>query len=110
RLLTHETARDIGTYYWKGSGTILYEKDFGGDENTHVVAVDVATGRITDLTPGDKLRAVILDDLPDDAGHILIQHNRRDPEALDVYRIDVATGNETLVAQNPGDVVGWLTD
>jgi len=39
RKLTSETARDIGTYYWKGSDTILYEKDFGGDENTHVVAV-----------------------------------------------------------------------
>src|SRR5689334_6817313 len=38
RKLTDETARDIGMYYWKGNGTILYEKDFGGDENTHVVA------------------------------------------------------------------------
>src|SRR5689334_19789338 len=31
RKLTDETARDVSIYYWKGSGTILYEKDFGGD-------------------------------------------------------------------------------
>jgi dipeptidyl aminopeptidase/acylaminoacyl peptidase len=109
RQLTHETARDIGTYYWKGNNTVLYEKDFGGDENTHVVAVDVASGKVTDLTPG-KLRAGIQDSLPDDPDHILVNNNRRNPEVFDVYRIDVHTGKEELVARNPGDIVGWQTD
>jgi hypothetical protein len=77
---------------------------------THVVAVDVSTGAITDLTPGEKVRSQILDDLPDQPDEILVQHNRRDPSAFDVYRIDLRTGKETLVAKNPGDVVGWQTD
>lgn len=110
RRLTHETARDISIYYWKGNDRILYEKDFNGDENFHVVEVDVNTGAITDLTPGDKVRAQILDDLPEDPGHILVQHNLRNPEVFDVYRIDLNTGKQELVAQNPGDVVGWQTD
>jgi dipeptidyl aminopeptidase/acylaminoacyl peptidase len=110
RLLTAETARDINIYVWKGSNRILYSKDFGGDENFHVVSVDVATGKVTDLTPGDKVRASILDALPDDPHHILVTHNRRDPELFDVYRIDLRSGRETLVAQNPGGVTGWNTD
>ena len=110
RRLTSETARDISIYYWKGSDTILYEKDFGGDENFHVVAVDVKSGRISDLTPGDKVRAAIQDNLPEDAGHILVHHNRRNPELFDVYRIDLGSAKEELVAQNPGDIVGWQTD
>jgi dipeptidyl aminopeptidase/acylaminoacyl peptidase len=110
RRLTGETARDIGIYYWKGSNTILYEKDFGGDENTHVVAVDVESGKITDLTPGTKVRAGIQDALPDDPGHILVIHNRRDPTVFDVYRIELKTGKETIVATNPGDIIGWQTD
>ena len=110
RKLTSETARDINNYYWKGSDRILFEKDFGGDENFHVVAVDVNTATLKDLTPGDKVRAQILDDLRDDPRHILVSHNRRNPELFDVYRIDVATGAEELVARNPGDVVGWQTD
>jgi dipeptidyl aminopeptidase/acylaminoacyl peptidase len=110
RRLTSETARDISIYYWKGSDTILYSKDFGGDENFHVVAVDVKSGRITDLTPGDKLRAGIQDDLPDDDNHILVSHNRRNPELFDVYRYDLRTGKEEMVAQNPGDIIGWQTD
>lgn len=110
RRLTSETARDIGIYYWKGSQRILYVKDFGGDENFHVVGVDVATGKVTDLTPGDKVRAEILDPLPDDPHHILVQHNRRDPQVFDVVRIDLRTGQETVVAKNPGDIVAWGTD
>jgi dipeptidyl aminopeptidase/acylaminoacyl peptidase len=110
RQLTSETARDISLYYWKGSHTILYDKDFGGDENFHVVAVDVTSGKVTDLTPGDKVRASILDILLDDPQHILVSHNRRDARVFDVYRIDLRTGKETLVAQNPGDIVGWMTD
>jgi dipeptidyl aminopeptidase/acylaminoacyl peptidase len=110
RRLTAETARDISIYSWKGSDRILYVKDFGGDENFHLVSVDVKTGKVTDLTPGDKVRAELLDELPDDPHHILVTHNRRNAELFDVYRIDPRTGAETLVASNPGNIVGWGTD
>jgi dipeptidyl aminopeptidase/acylaminoacyl peptidase len=110
RQLTRETARDISIYYWKGNRTILYEKDFGGDENFHVVAVDVKSDKVRDLTPGEKLRASIVDILYDDPNHILVSHNRRDARVFDVYRVDVHSGKETLVARNPGDIVGWMTD
>ncbi len=110
RKLTSETERDINLYWWKGSDRILYVKDFGGDENFHVLSVDVKSGKVSDLTPVDKLRASIEDDLPEDANHILVSHNRRNPEVFDVFRIDLRTGAETLVASNPGDIVGWKTD
>lgn len=110
RKLTSETARDISSYYWKGSDTILYEKDFGGDENFHVVAVDVKTGKIRDLTPRKGVRASIVDDLKDDANHILVSHNKRDAKVFDVYRVSVKTGQATLVAKNPGNIVSWQTD
>lgn len=110
RKLTSESARDIGIYFWKGNDTILYVKDFGGDENFHVVAVDVTTGGITDLTPGGKVRAAIENVLSDDPGHILVTHNRRNVKFFDVYRVDIRSGAETMVAQNPGDVTAWQTD
>ena len=56
--VTAETARDISGYFWKGD-RILYVKDFGGDENFHVVSVDLAGKDLKDLTPGEKLRAEI---------------------------------------------------
>lgn len=110
RCLTRETDRDIAEYYWKGSDTLLYAKDFKGDENFHVVAVDVRSGAVSDLTPYPEVRAGIADDLMDDPDNILIVHNRRDAQAFDVYRVNVRTGDETLVAENPGNVVAWHTD
>ncbi|MCD0504344.1 alpha/beta hydrolase family protein [Bordetella petrii] len=110
RRLTHETARDISNFFWKGSDVVLYQKDFGGDENFHVVAVHARTGVVTDLTPHQGVRAGIEDDLPDDPDHVLISHNQRDPQVFDVYRVNVRTGAAVLVAQNPGNVVGWQTD
>jgi dipeptidyl aminopeptidase/acylaminoacyl peptidase len=110
RQLTRESARDISNYRFKSGGTILYEKDFGGDENFHVVAVDVATGKVRDLTPYDGVRAGIIDELVEDPDHILVQHNKRERGAFDVVRLNVKTGTETVVATNPGNVVDWLTD
>src|SRR5690606_8425399 len=110
RCLTRETDRDIAEYYWKGSDILLYAKDFEGDENFHVVAVDVNSAAVSDLTPYPDTRAGIADELYDDPDHILIAHNHRDAQAFDVYRVNVRTGEETPVAENPGNIVAWHTD
>ena len=36
RQVTREGARDIPNYFWKGPGTLLYTKDFGGDVAPHL--------------------------------------------------------------------------
>jgi dipeptidyl aminopeptidase/acylaminoacyl peptidase len=110
RQVTQETARSIDNYFWKGNRTVLYTKDFGGDENFHVVAVDTVTAKVTDLTPFPGVRASVEDDLRDDPDHVLISHNRRDPKVFDVFRVDVHTGAAELVTQNPGNITGWGTD
>jgi dipeptidyl aminopeptidase/acylaminoacyl peptidase len=110
KRLTAETERDIEGYFWKGNSHILYAKDFGGDENFHVVSVDVLSGKVKDLTPFPKIRASVVDDLLDDPDHVLVEHNRREPKVFDVYRINVKTGDSTLVAQNPGNITNWGTD
>ncbi len=109
KRITSETARDIAGYIWKG-GRILYVKDFGGDENFHVVSVDLEGKDLKDLTPGAKLKAEIVDRLEDDDQFVLISHNRRDARVFDVFRVDVNTGAESQVAQNPGNITSWLTD
>ncbi len=110
KRVTSETARDIAGYFLKTATQALYVKDFGGDENYHVVAVDVTTGTVKDLTPHEGVQASILDALEDDDDHILVTHNKRDKKIFDVYRINIKTGEEKLVAQNPGNFTGWVTD
>ena len=110
KQVTAETQRDISGYFWKGEHTVIYEKDFNGDENFHVLAVDVRTGTVTDLTPFPGVRAGIEDDLEDDPDHLLVSHNGRNAELFDVYRVNVRSGDLELVAENPGNIVGWQTD
>lgn len=107
--ITSETARDISGYFWKGD-RILFAKDFGGDENFHLVSINLKGEDQKDLTPGEKVKASVVDDLRDDDQHVIVSHNRRDPKLFDVYRLNVITGQEELVAQNPGNITEWMTD
>jgi dipeptidyl aminopeptidase/acylaminoacyl peptidase len=110
KRITSVTDRSIENYIWKGSDRLLYLKDFGGDENFHAFSVDKDGKQVRDLTPFDKVRVELIDRLWDDPDHVLISMNKRNAEIFDVYRLNVVSGELTLVAQNHGNVVGWLTD
>jgi dipeptidyl aminopeptidase/acylaminoacyl peptidase len=103
--------RDISGYSWKNDSTIIYSKDFGGDENYHLFAVNTKNITEKDLTPFKDTRAMIVDDLQllSDTD-LLIATNQRDPEIFDVYRINTQTGATKMVAKNPGKTDGWVTD
>ena len=108
--LTSESARDVSSFFWKGNAHVVYVKDFGGDENFHVLSVPITGGAGKDLTPFDGVRAEIVDDLKDDDRHMLVSHNQRDKKVFDVFRVDVDSGDAKLVAENPGNIVSWITD
>ena len=108
--VTSETERDVAGYFWKGSRRIVYLKDFKGDENFHLVAVDADGRNLVDLTPFDKVRAMIVDDRYENDDEILVALNRRNPEVFDVYRIDLNSKELTLLAENPGNITAWITD
>ena len=108
--VTFATERDIAGYFWKGNNRIIYIQDSKGDENFRLFGVDIDGKNQKDLTPFDKVRAGILDDLVDNPDEMLIQMNKENPQVFDVYRINVNTGDMKTVAQNPGNITGWQTD
>lgn len=109
--LTSETERDISTLFWKGNETILYLRDFGGDENFHVFSAHVSGEGGGDVTPFPGVRARIVDDLDEQSEtDILVGLNNRDPRIFDVHRLNIVTGEMSLVAENPGNIDQWLTD
>ncbi|MBQ3346301.1 MAG: S9 family peptidase [Synergistaceae bacterium] len=110
KRITSATERDIAGFFWKGNGRIVFAQDSGGDENFHVYITDIMGGEARDLTPFDKMKAGVLDDLEDDPVHMLIDMNRENPEVFDVYRCNIETGELELVGRNPGNITGWLTD
>ena len=67
----------------------LFTQDGGGDELTHVF-VQTPDGAITDLTPGDNLKAGVMGWAADGVSFYLYS-NERDGAAFDIYRY--ATGD-----------------
>ena len=59
--VTSAKARDISGYTWKGDNRIVYVQDTGGDENFRLYAVGVDGSNPKDLTPFEKVRAMIID-------------------------------------------------
>ncbi len=110
KRVTTITDRDISEYYWKGNNTILYLKDFGGNENFHVFAVNTDGTKESDLTPFDSARVTIVDDLEDNDTDIIIEMNKRNPQVFDAYRLNVVTGELKMIAENPGNITSWRTD
>lgn len=108
--VTSATERDIADYFWKGNNRILFLQDSKGDENFRLYAVDKDGKNRKDLTPFEKVRVSIIDDLEDNDNEMLIGMNKRNPQIFDVYRINVHNGKMSLVEENPGNITGWLTD
>lgn len=108
--VTNATERDIAGYLWKGNNRIIYVQDTKGDENYRLFGVDKDGTNQKDLTPFEKVRVGIVDDLEENDTEMLIQMNKRDPRVFDVFRINVNTAEMAKVAENPGNIVGWQTD
>ncbi len=108
--LTSETDRDISGYYWANKDRILYLKDDGGDENWAVYGVDKNGKNQKCLTCFEGVRTQIIDDLQDIPDEIIIGLNKRNPQVFDPYRLNINTGDMNMLAENPGNIQGWMTD
>jgi dipeptidyl aminopeptidase/acylaminoacyl peptidase len=111
KRVTSDEKRGVRQYFWAFDGKhLLYLQDKGGDENFHLYAADLATGKTRDLTPHDGVRVqgVDLDDKHPDA--VIVGLNKRTKAAFDAHRITISTGEDRLDTENPGLVVGWTTD
>ena len=111
RAITNDTARPIRRYSWAfTSKHVVYSQDAGGDENFHLFRADVADGKTVDLTPYKGARAELLNVSERFPAKVLVQINDRNPQAFDVYEIDLPTAKRTLVVQNDDGFSGFTYD
>ncbi|MHC9296593.1 S9 family peptidase [Mycobacterium sp. LTG2003] len=111
QCVTADETRSVYIYRWTlDSRWLIYMQDNGGDENWHVYRVDPDNpdASAVDLTPFPGARAQF-DLLKGRPGKAVVQINNRNPELFDAYELDIATGELTLLAENPGSVVQWIS-
>ena len=108
--LTSETDRDIADYFWKNPTRILFLKDTGGDENFKLYGVNVDGSNLKCFTDFPKVRTEIFDQMENFPNEVLIGMNKRNPEVFDPFRLNIETGEMKQLAENPGNIQGWMMD
>jgi len=127
--VTRDTRRGIRTYFWAYTNRhIVYLQDEAGDENWRVYVTDL-NGRATrDLTPYDQIvgpdgqpqrgpdgkplrpSARVQEVSPRFPDEILIGLNQRLAHLHDLHRLNIRTGQLTLVERNDDGFLGYVTD
>lgn len=116
RPLTNETGRGIQwfsvsgavTYRWTPDGRyLIYGLDNNGDENNRLYAVSVETGQTRLLTPGERIRARLLQVSTSGPQRILAAVDHRFLHGsmsllygYDIVEIDLDTGETRMVMEN----------
>jgi dipeptidyl aminopeptidase/acylaminoacyl peptidase len=109
--VTHDTERGIRSYTWAYTNRhIVYPQDKDGDENWHISKVDLETGEEVRLTSGEQVQARIQSVSPELPEEILVAMNDRVPELHDLYRLNLSTGERTLLLENKEGFTYFVTD
>jgi dipeptidyl aminopeptidase/acylaminoacyl peptidase len=111
RQLTQVTDRDIGwRYEWAHNNRhIVFFQDRDGDENWRASSVDIASGAVKLLTPERGVRTQIQEVSHLYPDEMLVRLNARDRGRFDLHRINVVTGDSSLVHENR-DFAWFMTD
>ena len=108
RVVTGDTDRGIRQFAWAHDGRhLLYLQDTGGDENWRLYDVDLERMERRDLTPYDGVQAQIIGLEKKRPDEVLVGLNRDNPQLHDVFRLNLATGEASVIAGDPEtDVTG----
>ena len=125
-VLSAFTKYDVGDYFWASDDRIVFTVDqTDGQEALSLYSVNRAKKpKITELIRASfsnrrAVMASIVNTLPDDPDHIIVQYNKRYVKSPDLYklRIDTKWNNRReqnpsmeLIAKNPGNVQSWIVD
>ncbi|MEO8702454.1 MAG: S9 family peptidase [Kofleriaceae bacterium] len=111
RAVTSDKTRPISQYFWAFTNKhILYMQDVGGDENYHVFRADIADGKATDLTPFKGARASIEGMSHKQPTTLIMSVNDRNPQNMDLHKVDLLTGKHEMLAQNDDGFAGYSID
>lgn len=108
--LTCDSNRSIANYFWASNNEILYLKGASENMEPGLFAVNIDGNNKRELLsfPNTKIRLISSGPLSD--GQVLVSLNKRDSTVFDAYRLDMKTGNLSLLFQNPGNITKWYSD
>lgn len=103
--VTADPERNIEAVFWTTDGRyLLFQQDKNGDENAHLYRIDLTRPEESevDLTPYEGVRLLGISLSPHRPGTAYVQLNKRRPDLVDLFELDLDTGERTDVDSHPG--------
>ncbi|WP_225412328.1 S9 family peptidase [Stigmatella hybrida] len=101
-LTRSKTDTTYAVSYFPHDERILYTRDQGGNENSHLY-VRGLDGQEKDLTPGANVKALFFGWKEDDGSAFYVLSNERDARFFDLYKYGAKTYERALLYQNDGN-------
>ncbi len=117
--MSAETKRPVSIYFWShDSRYLLYAQDQLGDENFNVYAIDPTASPdkqtgvppVRNLTNAKGSRVMIYDVPKNNPDIMYIGINDRDKAWHDLYKLEISTGQRTLMRKNTDRIAEWGFD
>lgn len=98
-------------YSWaKNNEQLLLLKDVDGDEQSHLIALDIRSGNLRDLTPFDHVQTRLISGSAQYPDEIITAINNRDPKHHDLWAINTRTGALRLIFENSEEFADFFVD
>lgn len=96
-----KATRNLSEYMWSRNDDFIFIlQDTNGDENNHIIALNLKDGSQKDLTPFKGARAELVTNNRQNSDEIIIRCNKRNPQWMDTYRLNFVTGKMAMLHEN----------
>jgi dipeptidyl aminopeptidase/acylaminoacyl peptidase len=111
QMATSFTDYPVGRdYFWTYNNKIVFSQDIVALDEYKLFAVDVSTLNVNNILSQQKTRVTLLNRNKEEPDIITIRINERDPANLDIYRLNIRSGELTPYLINPGNITDWYPD
>lgn len=101
---------DVESAFWANDDELIFLFKRNEGDSLRLMSVNRDALAIRSILPTINARLRWIAPIQVRNNEVLISLNDRDSSVFDVYRLNILTGQRKLVAQNPGNIVRWLTD
>ena len=108
--LTSDPSENIPYYFWANNQEILYLKNVSVESGLSLYAVKKNGEDNRNLITYDNSRMRLITNTKAYDNQILVGLNKRDSTVFDAYRLDIKSGDLSLLVSNPGNITEYFPD
>ncbi|RZA00198.1 MAG: S9 family peptidase [Sphingobacteriaceae bacterium] len=109
-MATRFTNNRVTDYFWTYNNQVVFSQDIVSSDSLKMFALDVKTLTTRNILAEHKVRFRLLNRNRINPNIITVSLNKRDEGILDVYHLNIVTGELKLYIKNPGDIIEWYAD